>query len=186
MESLSRPINWRNYCSVKMRNIWLISVCLALIAAPSGTAGCDAPPANQSNFNLIFRYGVGVGNELNTFNGTYTRDMVMDPTITVNLSLSEEELDIIYQKMLEIHFFDYPDEFSVSTAAGSFAIMTPYSSYYFRVEYNSSVKELRWKDEIINPDEKADRLKELIKLIRDIIESKEEYKSLPEPTGGYM
>ena len=112
--------------------------------------------------------------------------MVMDPSITVNLSLSEEELDRIYDKMLEIDFFDYPEEFSVSTSGGSFGIMTPYSSYYFRVEYDSGIKELRWKDEISYPDEKADRLRELIRIIKDIVESKEEYKALPVPTSGYL
>jgi len=159
---------------------------IIVIAALPGMAGCAAPPAETSNLNLVFKYGVGARNELNTFNGTYTRDMVMDPPITVNLSLTEEDLDRIYEKMLEINFFDYPDEFSVSTAGGSFGIMTPYSSYYFKVEYDSSIKELRWKDEISYPDEKADRLRELIQLITDIIEAKDEYKNLPEPTGGYM
>ena len=159
---------------------------IIVIAALPGMGGCAAPPPETSNLNLVFRYGVGAKNELNTFNGTYTRDMVMDPPITVNLSLTEEDLDRIYEKMLEINFFDYPDEFSVSTAGGSFGIMTPYSSYYFKVEYDSSIKELRWKDEISYPDENADRLRELIQLIREIIEAKEEYKSLPEPTGGYM
>ena len=58
-------------------------------------------------------------------------------------------------------------------------MVTPYSSYYFKVEYNSQIKELWWEDKITNKDEKADRLRELIKLIRDIVESKEEYKKLP-------
>ena len=33
--------------------------------------------ANVSAFNLIFKYGVGAKNELNTYNGTYTQDMVL-------------------------------------------------------------------------------------------------------------
>ena len=55
---------------------------------------------------------------LDTFKGTYTKDMVMDPSITVPLSLSEEEMDRIYQKMVEIDFFNYPDKFSVSVPPG--------------------------------------------------------------------
>ena len=113
--------------------------------------------------------------------------MVMDTSITVNISLSEEELDRIYKKMVEIDFFDYPDEFSVSVPAGeSFGMVTPCSSYYFKVEYDSKIKELWWEDEITNEDKKAGRLRELIKLIRDIIESKEEYQKLPAPTSGYI
>lgn len=171
-----------------MKRRWSIMIVLALMAALSGTAGCIAPsPPSPSTFNLIFKYGVGAKNELNTSQGTYTKDMVMDPSITVNLSLSKEELDRIYQKMIEINFFGYPDEFSVSVSPGqSVGMVTPYCSYYFRIEYDSKVKELRWEDNIINEDKKAEKLRELITLIRDIIESKEEYKQLPPPRGGYI
>jgi len=169
-----------------MRKGWLIIAGLTLIVAVTALTGCTTRPAEVSNFNLIFKYGVTARNELNTFAGTYTKDMIMDPSITVELSLTEEELDRIYQKMLEIDFFDYPDEFSVYVAPRRLTvIVTPYSSYYFKVEYNSSIKELRWEDEIKNRNEEADKLRELIGLIRDIIESKEEYQKLPEPSGGY-
>ncbi len=170
-----------------MNKSWLIIAGLALIVAVTGLTGCTTRPAEVSNFNLIFKYGVTARNELNTFEGTYTKDMVMDPSITVELSLTEEELDRIYQKMIEIDFFDYPDEFSVSVAPGELiTIRTPYSSYHFKVEYNSSTKELGWEDAIMNENEDADKLRELIMLIRDIIEAKEEYKELPAPTSGYM
>ena len=162
-------------------------VSLIFVALIFGLMGCNAHPPPQTGFNLIFKYGVGAKNELNTFEGTYTRDMVQDPSITVDLSLSQEELDMIYQKMIEIDFFDYPDKFSVPISPdGMVTSVTPYSSYYFKVEYDSKVKDLRWEAEIINKNEQADKLRELIKLIRDIIESREEYKKLPQPTSGYM
>ena len=166
---------------------WLTVASLALVVVVSGTAGCAVPPPGEANFNLIFKYGVMARNELNTFQGTCTKDMVSDPSITVNLSLSKEELDRIYQKMVEIDFFDYPDEFSVSVPPGqSVGMVTPHSSYYFKVEYDTRVKELWWEDKIINENEKAGNLRELIKLIKDIIEAKEQYQKLPEPTSGYM
>ena len=169
-----------------MNKSWLTIAGLALVVAVTGLTGCTSRPAEVSNFNLIFKYGVTARNALNTFEGTYTKDMIMDPSITVELSLTEEELDKIYQKMLDVDFFNYPDEFSVSVSPlGLTKMVTPYSSYYFKVEYDSTVKELSWDDEIVKRDEKADRLRELIRLIRDIIESKEEYKQLPEASGGY-
>ncbi len=89
--------------------------------------------------------------------------------------------------MIEIDFFNYPDRFSISVPLGeSFGILTPYSSYYFRVEFNSQIKELWWEDEIFNEDERAGRLRELIRFIIDIVEAKEEYKKLPAPTSGYL
>ncbi|MFC1985039.1 hypothetical protein ACFLT4_03350 [Chloroflexota bacterium] len=170
-----------------MRKGLLIVASLSLAFALLGNVGCAAITPGESNFNLIFKYGIMAKNELNTFQGTYIKDMIMDPSVMVNLSLSEEEKDRIYQKMIEIDFFSYPDEFSVSVpVGGSIGMVTPHASYYFKVEYDSKIKELRWEDKITNKDEKADSLRGLIKLIRDIIESKEEYKKLPPPRGGYL
>ena len=162
--------------------------------APAGpepsTDGAVTPTPQEPNFNFVFRYGIMAKNILDTFQGTYSKDMVADPNIMIYLSLSEEELDRIYDKMVEIDFFNYPDKFSVSGPPGvPTGIKTPYSSYYFKVEYNSMIKELWWNDQIVYKDyqdEKADRLRELIMLIRDIVESKEEYKKLPEPTSAYQ
>ena len=166
---------------------WLIAVSLVLMLALFIMTGCNNRPARESDFNLIFKYGVMARNELDTFKGTYTKDMVADPPVKVELSLSEEEKEDIYKKMVEIEFFNYPDEFSVSVPPGELTgMVTPYNSYYFKVEYNSQIKELRWDDEITNQDEKADRLRDLVMFIRNIIESKEEYKELPEPTSAYL
>ncbi len=89
--------------------------------------------------------------------------------------------------MVEINFFDYPDDFSVSVPSGEVVTgITPYSSYYFKVKHDSKIKELWWDDDITNRDEKAEKLRELIELIRNIIETKEEYTKLPTPRGGYV
>lgn len=140
-----------------------------------------------SNFNLIFKYGVGARNELDTFEGTYTKDMVSDPPVKIKMSLSREETDRIYQKMLEIDFFDYPDKFSVTLSTGEpIGTVTPCSKYYFKVANNSKIKELSWDDCITNKNERADKLRELIKYIENIIKSRTEYKKLPIPRGGYL
>lgn len=146
------------------------------------------PTTLPSDFGFIFKYGVGARNELNTFVGTFTKDMILDPSITINLLLSQEELDSIYQNMLEIKFFHYPEEFSIYVPPGMpKGIITPSSSYYFKVIYDSKLKELWWEDQLVYPEDiQADKLRKLISLIEGIIKSKEEYKNLPEPRGGYM
>ena len=168
------------------KDIILIGV-LTILVPVLGMVGCNEAEPQVSDFNLEFKYGITARNILDTFEGTYTKDMVADPPVSIDLSLSEEEKDIIYQKMVEIDFFSYPDDFSVDVStAERITTFMPYNSYYFKVEYDSQIKELRWDDDITKPDEKADRLRELILLIRNIIESKEEYKELPEPTSAYL
>jgi len=170
-----------------MKKALSIIAVLTLAAVLLGMTGCDKQTSEKPGFNLIFKYGVTAKNELDTFKGTYTKDMVTDPSITIGLRLSEEEMNSIYQKMLEIDFFSYPEAFKATVPSGELTgMVTPFSSYYFTVEYDSQVKKLQWEDNVTNPDEKASKLRELIKLIKSIIESREEYKKLPEPKSGYL
>ena len=84
-------------------------------------------------------------------------------------------------------FIGYPDNFSVEVASVEIAGQrTPYPGYYFKVEYNSRVKEPWGDDKIINQSQEADRLRELVDLIIGIIDSKGEYNDLPAPKGGYI
>lgn len=172
------------------RYIFTISLILIsdifLVTACSNNNSEPKRISNEIRFNLIFKYGVGAKNELNTFAATYTKDMIIDPPITTNIYLSKEEMDTILNKITEINFFDYPDKFTTSIPAGEgLGMVTPYSSYYFKVEYGSKFKELLWEDNITNKDEKADKMRELVKVIKDIVEYKKEYRKLPAPRGGY-
>jgi hypothetical protein len=151
--------------------------------------GCNIAAAHEANgnFNFVFKYGVSGGNTLDTFQGTYTRDMILDPAVTINLTLTTGEMNSIYQKMLEIDFFNYPDKFSVHVSDNETKTeVAPYSTYFFRVEYNGKTKELLWHEKYVNTDPPADKLKELINFIKSIIESKNRYKALPKPSGGYL
>ncbi|MGD0779503.1 MAG: hypothetical protein ABR954_01795 [Dehalococcoidales bacterium] len=169
----------------------IIFTCLCLVAtgcasiATAQQAAGDNP--QKSDFNFIFKYGVSGGNTLDTFHGTYTRDMILDPAITIDMVLTAAEMDSIYQKMLEIDFFNYPDKFSVDVADNETKIeVTPYPTYFFKVEYSGKTKELLWHDKYVNSDAQANKLKELINLVKSIIESKAEYQALPEASGGYL
>jgi hypothetical protein len=184
-----------------MKRVRLIVIALSLIIVSSSAIVCAdyfhkepetsenittvSPKPEKYDFNIFFLDGyVGI---LNTFQGTFTKNLIMDPSITVYLSLSEEDRDRIYQKMIEIDFFSYPNPFFINVPPGEpRGQATPCPAYYFKVEYQSQIKELWWSDCITNPNEKADKLRELIKLIREIYQSKEEYKKLPEPRGGFI
>lgn len=134
-----------------------------------------------SDFKLIFKYGVEGRNILDTFNGKFTKDMVVDPPIIIDLSLTKEEKQIIYNKMKEIDIFSYPQTFDpVSNMQ-----VTPYQSYYFKVIANNITKEIEWDDKHASGDDRAIKLRELIDIIKVMIYDKDEYKKLPQPRGGY-
>ncbi len=164
-----------------MKKALLLLVISSLLLIITGCADVA-----KSDFNFTFKYGITARNILDTFHGTFTKDMISAPSITIDLPLSDKEMDSIYQKMVEIDFFNYPDEFKVNVTGDVIGTVTPYPSYYFYVEHPAGGKVLRWEDEITNPDVKADKLRELIVFIRGIIESRAEYQALPKPSGGYL
>jgi predicted PurR-regulated permease PerM len=81
--------------------------------------------SSQNVINIIFKYGTGARNELNTFEGTYTKDLVLDNTITTRMILSQEELRQIQQRITEMDLFSFPDNFSINPSGG----VTPQTDY---------------------------------------------------------
>jgi len=59
----------------------------------------------------------------------------------------------------------------------------PCSSYYLKAQIDSVQKELSWDD---CQGEISDKLQQFTNYIIPIIESKDEYKKLPIPRGGYL
>ena len=138
------------------------------------------PAGEPADFNLIFKYGVGAKNELNTFDQTYTKDMVLDPSITIEFNLTDSELAGIYQKINDLKLLENNEE----PTEGNMAVLrTPCSSYYLKVQINSTQKELFWDN---CQGKISDRFQQFTNYVIQIIESKEEYKKLPIPQGGYL
>jgi hypothetical protein len=136
--------------------------------------------SSQNVINIILKYGVGARNELNTFEGTYTKDMVADNPITIRMILSEEELGQIQQKVTEMDLFSFPDNFSINQDA-----VTPQTDYYIKVQNGSTVKEVSWNVNSAMESDIQNSLGQLASYLIGMIEQKPEYKALPEPTSGY-
>lgn len=168
-----------------MKNkIILIAIAIIVLAAAEfvvckqSNAMPQNPPAGRhTNFNFIFRYGVGAKNELNTFEQTYTKDMIMDPPITIKFKLSNSELMGIYKKINDLKLLEKNEKPTKNMLA------MPCSSYYLKVQIDSAKKELSWDN---CRGKISDRFQQFTNYIIQIIESKEEYKELPIPKGGYL
>jgi hypothetical protein len=136
-------------------------------------------------FGFEFRYGVGGKNILNTFNGTFTRDMVVDKPITIELRLSEKQLTEIKNKMTDVGLLNYPNKLNskpISTVVGE---QMPFETYHFKTRIGNETKELTWEDRYIVSSGEFMKTRELTALIKKIIQNSPEYKKLPEPRGGY-
>ncbi len=152
------------------------------------TFSCSEPtsPVPNRKFNLLFAYGPAARNVLNTFQDTYTKDLILDGTVTIHFVLKDIEFEEIKGKMNEIDFFAYPDTFTVTS--DTVAMISRHRLYELMVQRDSTTKSLRWSDNIVTnpPDSAAVKLKSLVTTIIGIIESHPEYSNLPQPRGGYM
>jgi len=137
----------------------------------------NLPLKQPTDFNFIFKYGVGAKNELNTFNQTFTKDMIIDPSITTKFNLTEKELSDVYRKIVDLGIFKKDWKFLEKNMS-----ITPCSSYYLKIQINSEQRELSFDN---CHGELSGKLQKFKDYIIKIIEAKEEYKKLPTPTGGY-
>ena len=133
---------------------------------------------------LVFAYGVGAKNVLDTTSGTFTKDMILASPITVPLELTEREMSRIARKIEQIDFFSYPARYTTPEDGGGW--MEPHQSYRFSVTTADDTKTVTWEDAVFNDDERAADLRGLARLIERIIHARPEYKALPEPEGGYL
>ena len=167
----------------------------ALLFALLLPVSCTSKTDSATDFNMIFGYGVGAKNVLDTFEGTYTKDMISAPSLTIDFNLTKEDMSAIYEKIHEIDFFSYPEVFSVMTnQTGTIGMVTPYETYYFKVKSGSETKEVRWENSILwcdtdgtgpwSPLLKMGDGATIISL--DAARLYELVQDLPEPAGGYV
>jgi len=137
----------------------------------------------EINFGFILEYGSCYTNKLDTFRGEFTLDQVTEPSITIPLKLSAEQLEMIYQKMYEINLTQYPAIYAIPTHPGEqVGFVTPASHYNLEVVNGKSTTTISWTDEIIEPTAlEADRLRELLKMIVQMISENPDGIELPKP-----
>jgi hypothetical protein len=146
-----------------------------------------AASGNNGQFQMYFDSG---GNILDTFHGTFTKNMYVDPPLTINVRLTKNELKRIHEKMDEIGFFNFPDKLECSASSSpsdskQFACdlsMQPATKYIFKVQTSSGIKQVTWSNGSYSTmDERVVKLQELIQLVLSILYSKKEIKSMPHP-----
>jgi len=138
-------------------------------------------PERPDDFEIVFKYGVGAKNILDTREGTFTRDMIVDTSITIQFTLTGRELETVWAYIQRNHFYELEEQ--DPARAHSVSPIVTYVLFVHAEGYPDkevSMNDLRFDYTL---DER--RFFRITWKIRDIIESKPEYKSLPEPRGAY-
>jgi len=139
------------------------------------------PAQPESNFGFVLEFGSCSMDKLDTFKGEFTQDRVVEPSITLALQLSDEQMTMIYEKMVEIDLARYPEVFEVPKPLIGEVVMisSPYN-YALMVQNGESKTSIRWTDIIVQPTTtKADQLRELFRLIIQMVHEHPGYLQLP-------
>ena len=89
---------------------------------------------------------------------------------------------MIYEKMAEINIAGYPEVFEVPKPLMEKVVMlsSPYN-YDLMVENGESKTSIRWTDDMVQPTTRnADRLRELFRLIIQMVQEHPGYQGLPD------
>jgi hypothetical protein len=149
---------------------------------PSNTIEVGWAAKPETNFGFVLEYGICFTHKLDTFQGKFSQDRVIEPSITIPLNLTSEQLEIIYQKMREVNLVRYPEVYAIPTRPDEVVgKVTPAWHYNLRVVNGMSDTSVSWVDEIVEPiAPEADNLRELLKMIVQMISENPDVMELPE------
>ncbi len=141
--------------------------------------------AGINDFNFKLNFNVLGKEQLDTYKGTYTKDLVLNGTKTIDFKIPDNVKSEIYKLMMDVNILSFPD----TLKAGSMLVM-PSCDYKLTVTINGKTKNIIWKDGLYPsmkdslPKDNKNFLK-IVKYISDYIYSTEEYKNMPQANGGY-
>jgi hypothetical protein len=159
-----------------------------MAALPRDTEAGSSPEAGlltvmPDDFGFVAAFGVYGKMVLDTFTGTFHKDMVLpqNTTSTASLSLTPAELRDAYARLVALDLLGYPTDFIPQQTGG----VTPNEEYYLRIMAGGVEKEIRWDDTTLSDDHKAVALRDWFKWLQELIYERPEYKALPDFRGGY-
>jgi hypothetical protein len=166
---------------------------LLLIAVLLTLSGCGLPVVGaHSGFALRYIYGSCIDYRLDTVEGTFTRigpsaDSPVAP-VRVEVRLSPPELAAIEREMVQIGFFSYPEVVTVDLdGASQVGTITPHLRNDLAVYRNGVWTRVGWDEQIVYPtSEEMEKLRALGRLIRRLVEDREEVRGMPPPRGACL
>ena len=173
--------NFRQLNKVSISKSFFLTFLLfqASLLSACNSAG---PAEPEPNFGFILEFGPCSIDKLDTLKGEFTQDRVVEPSITIPLRLSNGQMRMIYEKMVGINISGYPEVFKVpKPLIGEVVMLSSPYNYDLTVENGESKTSIRWTDDIVQPTTpKADRLRELFRLIIQMVYEHPGYQGLPE------
>lgn len=139
------------------------------------------PETMPADFAFSVRFGITGKNEVNTFNGTVTKDLVIKGTAQAELVLTDSELADIYARLRTINIYR---ELNLEPDMRN-CTKTPFGEEHWQIRLDGEERSFYWDEENCEITADAEQLKELRSYIFELVKSKPAYLELPEAVGGY-
>lgn len=146
------------------------------------------PATRPPDFGFILGYGMDARYVIDSFAGTFTKDLVsgVPSTAIARVTLTPAELDDFYRRFVAVGIADYPALFDPKPADPNTEVLqTPFSTYSLRLRVGGVDIVVGWADEHVSQDPQAVALRKLCQDIAKAMEAKPEVKALPQANGGY-
>lgn len=140
------------------------------------------PVTIPDDFDFIVRFGVGSKNEINTLHNIFTKDLVKDGTVTIDMKFTNEEMSLIYEKMRELNIVALKHLVAEDTNC----IRTPYGEDTWEIYLNGEIKKISWSSKYCEIPNDIKKLIHLRDFVIEIVKNKNEYKMIPEANGAYQ
>jgi hypothetical protein len=147
--------------------------------------GCDwgdpSSPADPQRAKVFFKFGFR--DQVDTFAGTLTKDLVQNGTVTVPFGFKESEQDSLLSAFKSADFFGLPDTLY---PLSNVSISPDPGFQVLRVEFEGTTKSLVWMEVLDASDPRTGRVHELWAKLRHLVQSTDTYRQLPPAAGGYL
>ncbi|HEV8480479.1 MAG TPA: hypothetical protein VGR66_06760 [Candidatus Eisenbacteria bacterium] len=164
----------------------MVAVLLGCAASAHAASPAKSPAPAKPHFDFL--YSQGLGTRISTYDSTLTRDEVIDPDTTIHFVLPKADLDSIYTRMVEIHFFDMQEPHPVwpPNCPGGYV---PNMQIRLEATLGKKSKQLEWSTDKVPCIAMAtgdwQNLWDLEHLILRILWRQPEFQALPQPQGSY-
>jgi len=133
-----------------------------------------------------FRFETDRGELVDSVHGVVTKDLVIGPDTTISLALTNEELDRVRRKMIEVRLWDMPEPHPPDLGD---RMSMPHTTVRLEATAGGLTRRLTWNtgtDLMDYPSDSSKRLMDLWHVIRSVVEEHPEYKALPDIRGLYQ
>lgn len=174
-------LDWRG----TMKQIPILIFFLFLTGCEASSGGEEEikpvmPEEMPADFDFKLQFGVSKKNGMDTYGDLVTKDLVADGTSSAELSLSTEEMAMIYEKMKEINIVE-----SKNLIPQTVCMQNPYSEDEWEITLDGETFHHFISEQYCETTDDAKELIELRNYVFSIVKGKEEYQKLPDANGYY-